>query len=201
MAPPRGYNINAHQHKQCGFCGKRLPTTAGVKRHIRQSDQCGRAWEAWIVTMDASAAPAGPQVDITAPASAADQPLEPPFDELEGADIVNDAPADNEQNPYRARVEDVPDADELVRWVRAYPGPAGEVLGSGECTFERWRRENREAGRPHWHPFTSEKEWELGRWLAKNVGQNQIEEFLKLTVVSGAYLIRFLARLIRIECV
>lgn len=197
MAPPRRHNTNPHQHhdKQCGFCSKHLPTTAGVKRHIRQSEQCRRAWEAWIVTVDPSADPAGSDVEDSTPTAAAGQALEPPFDGLEAVDVVNDMPADDNLNPYRARVEDVPDSDELVRWVRAYPGPAGEVLSSGECTFERWRRENREAKRAHWHPFASEKEWELGRWLVKNVGQNQIEEFLKLTAVRSAHLSFIFTRL------
>ncbi|KAL0562364.1 hypothetical protein V5O48_019723, partial [Marasmius crinis-equi] len=33
-------------------------------------------------------------------------------------------------------------------------------------------------------PFESEAEWELARWLIKNVGHNATEEFLNLPIVS-----------------
>ncbi|KAJ6612021.1 hypothetical protein B0H10DRAFT_1808397 [Mycena sp. CBHHK59/15] len=31
-------------------------------------------------------------------------------------------------------------------------------------------------------PFESDEEWELAKWLIKNVGHNQMEEFLKLPI-------------------
>lgn len=98
-------------------------------------------------------------------------------------------------NPYRARVEEVPDEDDLTQWVQKYPRPVATILGSGECTFEKWRRENEEAGQSRWFPFSNAKEWELGRWLVKNAGQNQIKEFLKLTLVSHTYRYRMLRKL------
>lgn len=33
-------------------------------------------------------------------------------------------------------------------------------------------------------PFTRKAKWELVKWLMKNVGHNQVEEFLKLSIVS-----------------
>lgn len=51
-------------------------------------------------------------------------------------------------------------------------------------TFEKWERENAEAGRDQWFPFQSKEEWELAAWLAQNVGHNKIDEFLKLEIVS-----------------
>lgn len=175
------------QPHQCRFCGKRLPSPAGVKRHIRQSAQCSRAWDAWIITADAAANPVNLHSDDEGPAIKSNE-LEDP----NNTDFVVNAPesGDENPNPYRARVEEVPDEDDLVYWVQTYPGPAGEVIGTGECTFERWARENEEEGRSCWYPFTNEKEWELGRWLAKNVGQNQIEEFLKLAAVGYTYLFK-----------
>lgn len=61
---------------------------------------------------------------------------------------------------------------------------AGKAYKKEETRFERWKREGEELGRCPWEPFASRAEWELARWLAKNVGQNQIEEFLKLEMVS-----------------
>ena len=91
---------------------------------------------------------------------------------------------DARHDSRRATVEEIPDDDVLEKWVLDYPDEAGEILREGMCTFERWRREAREAGHSCWHPFASDEEWEIGQWMAKNLGQNQIEEFLKLSAVS-----------------
>jgi hypothetical protein len=40
---------------RCGFCGKRLPTTAGVSLHIRNTSACRRRWELQIITSRHSA--------------------------------------------------------------------------------------------------------------------------------------------------
>ncbi|KAF8196303.1 hypothetical protein K438DRAFT_1825958 [Mycena galopus ATCC 62051] len=32
-------------------------------------------------------------------------------------------------------------------------------------------------------PFADEEEWELAKWLIKNVGHNQVEVFLKLPII------------------
>ena len=36
---------------------------------------------------------------------------------------------------------------------------------------------------PH-SPFADEEEWELVKWLMKNVGQTKADDFLKLPIVS-----------------
>ena len=105
-----------------------------------------------------------------------------PFDDPAMFDGPLQEPDDG--RPYRTRMEEVPDEEEIARWVRRYPGRAAEVVGMGENTFEKWRRENAEEGRSRWYPFASEKEWGLARWLVKSVGQNDIEDFLKLPIVS-----------------
>lgn len=177
-----GFNEN-----QCPYCRKSLTSATGVKRHIQQSERCRRAWDAWISSelqapsASASSSLAGPPtIDPTEPS------MSPPatYTRSDTPMSAESTDATSHDNPYRARVEDVPDEDDLVRWVQAYPRPAAQVLGMGECTFERWRRENEQSGKPRWSPFANEREWELGRWLIKNVGQNQIETFLKLAIVS-----------------
>ena len=35
-----------------------------------------------------------------------------------------------------------------------------------------------------WAPFSNEEEWQLARWLMKNVGQSKTDEFLRLPIVS-----------------
>ena len=95
-------------------------------------------------------------------------------------------PNDPADQPGRTTIESIPDEDEIVRWFEKYPGCAGEILhasGDFETTFQRWRREDNTAGRSRWYPFENREEWELGCWLARNVGQNQLEEFLHIALV------------------
>ncbi|KAF8233248.1 hypothetical protein L208DRAFT_1267596, partial [Tricholoma matsutake] len=42
-------------------------------------------------------------------------------------------------------------------------------------------------GENTWAPFASQEEWDLSQWLMKNVGQNSIDEYLKLPIVSTQY--------------
>lgn len=183
-------NNQSVDENRCPYCRKLLTSATGVKRHIQQSERCRRAWDAWISSELQETSASTSSSNKEPPTAEPDDPMSPP-----GADSVvytcSDTPmstgsADStsrRENPYQARVKEVPDEDDLMRWVQTYPRPAAQVLGMGECTFERWRRENEESGKPRWFPFASEKEWELGRWLIKNVGQNQIETFLKLPIV------------------
>lgn len=84
-------------------------------------------------------------------------------------------------------VEDVPDED-------GYPLSyhvdidekyrAGGYKGVSRTTFDRIRDDQLLRNGEVWGPFKDEQEWELGKWLIKNVGRNQADEFLKLATVS-----------------
>lgn len=166
---------------------------------MSQNLQCRRAWEAWILTKASDSPVTAMPVNLE-PSSDSDSDITmagsirvstPSInhisDDTTYAEITpNNAPL---YNPYQARVEDAPDEDDDITmcWIEEHPRAAGKVLGVGETTFERWRREDAKAGRDRWFPFDSEKEWHLGRWLVKNAGQNQIEEFLKLAIVCGVH--------------
>ncbi|KAH9929840.1 uncharacterized protein B0H18DRAFT_844151, partial [Fomitopsis serialis] len=51
--------------------------------------------------------------------------------------------------------------------------------------FEKWSEERRKLGVDEWAPFENEEEWELFSWLIKHVGQNDIDEFLKLSIIKN----------------
>jgi hypothetical protein len=42
-------------------------------------------------------------------------------------------------------------------------------------------------GENEWAPFTSQEEWDLAWWLMNNVGQNSIDEYLKLPIVKSVH--------------
>ncbi|KAF8870929.1 hypothetical protein BD779DRAFT_1614010 [Infundibulicybe gibba] len=65
--------------------------------------------------------------------------------------------------PPENHTEKVADEDEATIWVKNFP-------------------EEKQAGDEVLGPFASEEEWELAKWLIKNVGHNQAEAFLKLPI-------------------
>lgn len=170
--------------QRCEFC-KRLVPSSSIKRHIQHSPDCCNAWEAIVAAKAARERHQQPDNNRSV-APVSDDAGGPMYNEPRVDAAAESNPSTPAcENPYRARVEDAPDEEEEgVRFVQVYPGSAGKILGSGEGTFQRWKRENEEAGLQRWHPFTDENEWQLGRWLVKNAGQNQIDEFLKLPIVS-----------------
>lgn len=90
----------------------------------------------------------------------------------------------SEPQSKRVRVEEVEDEDSCQRWAREFPGRAGEVLGESKTVYEEIR-ENQEAMKESpYAPFIDDEEWDLARWLMKNVNQTATEEFLKMKGVS-----------------
>lgn len=63
---------------------------------------------------------------------------------------------------------------------------AGAIFGKAPTTFERIRDDQILIGAEVLGPFESDEEWELAKWLIKNVGHNQAEAFLKLPIVSSS---------------
>jgi hypothetical protein len=92
-------------------------------------------------------------------------------------------PTVNEHQSKRARVEEVEDKETCPRYVRKFP-TSSEELGDSKTAFENIFEEQRERCELPWAPFADNDEWELARWLAKNVNQRPIEEFLKMLGVS-----------------
>ncbi|KIK10845.1 hypothetical protein PISMIDRAFT_44635, partial [Pisolithus microcarpus 441] len=50
--------------------------------------------------------------------------------------------------------------------------------------FESWEEAEALDDDSMWAPFRDEEEWELARFLMKNIGQNKTDEFLKLGMVK-----------------
>ena len=84
-------------------------------------------------------------------------------------------------------VEDEDDPQKPPQYWRSYPGLVVEVLGVGKTPFEKLQEEQAALGEDKWALFASQEEWDLSQWLMKNVGQNSIDEYLKLPIVSTRY--------------
>ena len=70
-------------------------------------------------------------------------------------------------------------------WDESFPAykRAGATLGNSKTLFETYRDDQILEGAEILGPFSNDTEWELVKWLIKNVGHNQAEEFLKLPIV------------------
>jgi len=90
------------------------------------------------------------------------------------------------QQSKRARVEEVEDEDapHVGRYTQEYPGRVADTLGTEKTKFEKIRDEQKMDGMEPHAPFADEEEWELVKWLMKNVGQTKADDFLKLPIVS-----------------
>ncbi|KAH7907825.1 hypothetical protein BJ138DRAFT_1013929 [Hygrophoropsis aurantiaca] len=89
------------------------------------------------------------------------------------------------QPPIDQNLSDQSGTDREGRWSQEFPPEknAGAVFRQAPTTFERIRDEEVLKGGEVFGPFESEEEWELAKWLIKNVGANQMEAFLKLPIV------------------
>jgi hypothetical protein len=95
---------------------------------------------------------------------------------------------DNEVQPVTA--EDVDDVDEEPNstcYIEEFDinFGAGAVWGEDVPFFEKLRREQQETGSSQWGPFEDEDEWELAKWLIRNVGQKQTDAYLNLVIVGS----------------
>jgi hypothetical protein len=86
----------------------------------------------------------------------------------------------------RTQVEEVEDevAGGICRYVEDYGWSAGYVCGEGQSQFTKWRDAQNEVGHVPWLPYNDLDEWELLEWLLLNVGQNAMDKYLKLPIVS-----------------
>ncbi|KAJ7274667.1 hypothetical protein C8J57DRAFT_1062559 [Mycena rebaudengoi] len=86
--------------------------------------------------------------------------------------------------PESASATTTPAGLDRQEWRERFPGPAGATFGKGKTTFEEIRDEEILKGAEVLGPFKDEAEWELAKWLIKNVGHTACEEFLQLAIIS-----------------
>ncbi|KAJ7056367.1 Zn-finger domain-containing protein [Mycena amicta] len=179
---------------RCPYCRTSAPTAEAVNRHIAQTRTCRERWEA------------GLQDDSEQPAARYDNPQAELVDDDDPMLGIPDRtptppppPQPIRQIHRKASVEEVPDEDDhnhpdnLERERQHYAHPqTKEVLAGwysetpGLTFFEEIRAAQMEKavkdGGPFsvYAPFAGDEEWDLAKWLAKNVNQTATEEYLKL---------------------
>ena len=177
---------------RCNFCGKAdIPTQAGLKVHIQLSKAGCR--EAMERQTNQSLSPENEAATIPARQNDSCTPNDPdgmPVDDIlpfvpspRRVDSPEPGITENEHQSKRARVEEVEDEETYQRYAREFV-TSTEELGEAKTVFEEIFEEQAAKGESPWAPFADKDEWELARWLAKNVNQRATEEFLKMPGVS-----------------
>lgn len=151
---------------------------ADVNRHRQQSPKCLQAYKK-VFGATLKAHQLKRANGTTSQTSGAEMESDPDAEETEAAD-----PIDIDAVAPAARMVEVEDEDAPGRkrkyWKQPYPThrQAGAKVGKGRTKFERIHDEQVLTDAKIWGPFQDEEEWELAKWLIKNVGHGQADSLI-----------------------
>ncbi|KAJ6471238.1 hypothetical protein C8R47DRAFT_988352 [Mycena vitilis] len=181
----------------CAFCKVNFPNGSVRRRHQMQSPDCKAKAEARLGTRLENLSSRRRRPATKVPPSALpsseelaaildDIPLEdaPPPPPPLGADDATEEPDQDASIP--AQPSQAPRPGERAQYHQTPEEKlyAGATHGSGKTTFELIRDEEVLQGGTVLGPFRDDDEWQLAKWLIKNVGHTATEEFLKLSIIS-----------------
>ncbi|KAJ7438105.1 hypothetical protein B0H11DRAFT_1884753 [Mycena galericulata] len=184
---------------RCKWCPVRLDTVQGLRSHVKQSPACAQERDllyavdyssddsesdreaAMPSTLAGAGAPTDADVDVGADGPG--QNFEDDEDSIMADPPSDDAGPEIPRPPKRPRatVEEVPDEDN--RLTQDFPAKfhAGAILEQCKTQFEKLREEQKAGGCEPWHPFESEEEWELARWMmTSGLSHSKTDDYLKL---------------------
>ena len=184
--------------KACRYCSQLKSTQTALNRHIRHSPKCYEAYTRHLARIS----------NVRTPRRQAELLLPDMVDMEEKADSeevscdeegINDHhyepfqfPESEHQPSPDIRLPTVDFMDVVTevnprkppRFKKTFPGSVARVLGVGQTIFEKLRQDQVRLGENAWSPFASVEEWDLSRWPMTHSGQNAIDQFLKLPIVS-----------------
>ncbi|KAK7018916.1 hypothetical protein R3P38DRAFT_2714788 [Favolaschia claudopus] len=191
MSPPR-----------CPYCAKQVKTQHGVNLHVAKSERCHKKWAEKLAAHTFTVGRQELRARSPSPVFLSD-------DDDDSMGVGDDfVPQPREEtppppepipHPRRVTVEEVPDEGDsdpqnFHRYIEPYhdeesgrPMP-GRPLREGETIFQRMRARQDADGVTRYFPFRDDEEWDLARWLSKNVSQTATEEYLSLPINKKANL-------------
>jgi Plavaka transposase len=189
----------------CPYCPAIRPTTSAIHRHQAQTPQCleaRRNFQRQVIAQQRASDTASAELpmeelhigspqphvdtaDLDAEAVLHRHPVQ--VEQTMDVDIelpISAEEPDQDAEQPRVMVEDVNDEED--EWVHTFPEAscAGAPCGSSRTLFETIHDDQVLHGAEVLGPFESDEEWQLAKWLIKNMGHNQAEHFLKLPIVS-----------------
>ncbi|KAF7328578.1 hypothetical protein MVEN_02545900 [Mycena venus] len=190
---------------RCPYC---FHNVGGVNKHISRTPACHAKWAESLAGEPAVTVGQDDAGDLEPPPPPrSPSPVLSDDDEDDPMHLVDDfilppredspAPPSPIPQSRRATVEEVPDEDDPQNF-RRFPElyedaasgrpAAGKPLRPGKTLFERMRTQQQADGGTKFSPFLDGDEWELARWLSKNVNQSATEEYLSLPSTKKANL-------------
>ncbi|KAJ7699003.1 hypothetical protein B0H17DRAFT_1158261 [Mycena rosella] len=180
----------------CGFCRIEFSSSALVRRHQSQNPACKTKLEASLGTRVGNLTSRRRRRAERAGAAG------------EGASEVDDAPPANlptvadlaailDSIPLENEPQDGPEIEGADQDQDASAPPpfwyktlgkkvaAGATYGGGKTVFEIINDEEILKGGMVLGPFRDDDEWQLAKWLIKNVGHTATDEFLKLSIITN----------------
>ncbi|KAJ7833857.1 hypothetical protein B0H14DRAFT_3871531 [Mycena olivaceomarginata] len=201
---------------RCPYCSRKLKTAGGVNHHVSKSPACRRKWqdslarETFTVDHDEGEHPVdeNPRTPSPVPSNEDDDDHMGMADDFTYPVREETPPPEPIPRSRRATVEEVPDDGDPQNYSRfiepfedkelgcSLPGrplkPNETLLQAGDTLFHRMHtRQEQECGTREFSPFLpfrDEEEWDLARWLTKNVTQMGTDEYLALTINKKANL-------------
>jgi hypothetical protein len=172
---------------RCQYCGKGFKTPRAVNHHISASKSCSRDWRNDLYRKeDVTPSPSQKRLKKES-LTEFDGELDHPIGL--GDDFVMPSPTrgvsveDEEHEDGGRKTNLKGESEENERFIESFPGEAGKGLRKSKTQFEVWLENQKNEEKIPWFPFASEQEWDLAKWLLKNVGQSSTDEFLKLPIV------------------
>ena len=110
---------------------------------------------------------------------------------IRGPPVAPVTPQEDNSRPdqpefQHVNLQDTEYKSEPTYYIEDFPANfgAGATWGEDMLFFEKIWRGQESNGLPPWSPFEDEDEWELAKWLIRNVRHKQINAFLNLKIVS-----------------
>ncbi|KAI6101513.1 hypothetical protein EDD16DRAFT_1696818 [Pisolithus croceorrhizus] len=151
-----------------------MPTVSGVMQHVSQTPTC---CQLWMKVLE------GPVIAESADEENQDN-QDVDLDTTAPEDWYYTSDHDGTLDVYKEEdVDDIPDHPSEARFTEQFIGLAAKILGAQNTLFESMEAVETAKKESMWAPFRTEGEWELARFLMKNIGQTKMDEFLKLNIV------------------
>ena len=167
---------------RCVSCGKQFPNATKINLHLGKSQSCQLYYDQQSTELaSSSAAKDNQETNEGEP----DFFLDPPdFTLPYRSPSPVDPSVDHPRKRQRVNIEDVEDMECGSRNHEKFPGLVAEVVDEGVTMYQDLLEEQIAMKRHSWAPFGDEEEWQLAKWLMRNVGHSAIDDYLKLPIVS-----------------
>ncbi|KAI6127060.1 hypothetical protein F5141DRAFT_1060675 [Pisolithus sp. B1] len=163
----------------CNYCLKPIAMAPGIKQHIAQLAHCQHQWNKELEQVRAISNINGIQ----------HEPSRTPKHKYDESDNGEVAPVLQEGSfcmHISNNINKIPYLLSTGDWMKEFDGVATKILGTQKTLFESLVEAETVNNESMWAPFHDEEEWELASFLMKNIGQNKMDEFLKLDMVRNS---------------